>query len=137
MSVTFHDLATDLAAALTGQTLGGVALVTGTNLFAGMPDYVAPSMAVIILNTGGPAPTPYLSPSKLAITHPSAQVLVHCTAGKPGYTLAQTLILAVMGALQQTAPSGYISLFARESTPTYVSDVDGRGLFTANFEARV
>lgn len=136
MSVTFRDLAADIVSALTTQTVGGVVLTSGTNLFSTTTAYPTPSMSVMILNTGGPAPEPYINPTAGAVTHPTAQVLIHCQPGKPGYAAGLALMLAVMGKLQQTKPTGYISLLARESGPVYAEDVDGRGIFSANFEAR-
>lgn len=135
--MTLLDPATDIVAVLTGQTLGGQALVSGTNLFSGM-QYPLPNLAVRVLNSGGAAPEAYISGTTAAATfHASVQCIINAPPGADGYNLGEALARGVLGYLQQRTPSGYVSLLAQASHPLYAGpDEDGRHLFTLNFEAR-
>jgi len=136
VTVTFKDSASDIVTLLTGQTLGGVALVSGTNLFADFI-YPFPSMSVHVMGQNGGKPQPYLHPTSAALMSPTVDVLVYGPAGNPGHDAAETLMLAVMGYLQQRAPSGYISCLCSESYPRQSIEPDtGRVLLTASFELR-
>lgn len=134
--MNIKDCASDIAAALSGQTLGGVALLEGTNLFDGQI-HPLPSLAVFCLNAGGYAPVPYLNPTASAVLEGAVQVLVRSVAGGEGYTLGAALARGVLGYLQQLVPSGYVSILAVDSSPAHTVDPDSeQNLFSMNFRAR-
>ena len=136
MSVTFKDCASDVVTLLNGQTLGSVALTSGTNLFSDFV-YPFPSMSVHVLGQPGGKPQPFLHPPDAALMSPSVDVLVYGPAGNPGHDAAETLMLAVMGYMQQSIPTGYISCLCTESYPRRTIEPDtGRVLLTATFELR-
>jgi hypothetical protein len=130
------DCASDLASALNGQTLGGVALVTDANLFDGQI-HPLPSLAVFCLNTEGGAPVPYLAPTASAVLEGGVQVIVRSLAGNEGYALGAALARGVLGYLQQLVPSGYVSVLAVSSAPGHAVDPDTQqNVFSLNFRAR-
>lgn len=136
MTVTFKDVAGDVASKLNGQTLGGLTLATGTNLFADFV-YPFPSMSVHVLGQPGSKPQPFLHPTSAALMSPTVELLVYGPAGNPGHDAAETLMLAVMGYLQQVAITGYISCLCTESYPRQSIEPDtGRVLLSATFELR-
>lgn len=114
---TLKDPATDLVAALNGQTIEGVALATGTNLW---PTHmrnveITPSPAVFLYNAGGPAPQVLLGGHRQAIYAPSVQVLVRGPAGDD--PSGEKLARGVLAFLEQLVPAGYLSVFAQASAP--------------------
>lgn len=118
------DVATYLAA-------GGIGTV-GTNLFK---SYKAdrPDAQVVVLDTGGPAPDPYIP-----VRNPTFQVYVRGTS----YTTARAKIDAVVARLQRAAnfTSGgtyfYFVLALQEPGHLGVDDF-GRDEFTVNFRCKV
>lgn len=110
MPITLKNPASDLAAALTGNTVGGVALVSGTNLFFRQIHPVPMGLQVVLLNTGSFAPEPYLSPTASAYFRDSVQVLVYGMPGEDGFGDGETLARGLAGELQQRAVSGYVSV---------------------------
>jgi hypothetical protein len=120
MAITLKNPASDLASALTGTSVGGVTLTTGTNLFATQHWPVPADLHVQLLNTGGPPADPYISPTASAYFRAQVQVLIYGTPGEDGFTAGETLARGVLGALQQARPSGYVSVTFGESQPTYV-----------------
>lgn len=121
MAIVLRNPASDLAAALTGNTVGGVALTTGTNLFKTMIHPMPWSLCVQLLNTGGTAPQPYIAGSTPeSYFRSNVQVLVYGTPGEDGFEAGETLARGVIGQLMQTVPTGYVSVFAVESQPSYV-----------------
>ena len=136
MGVTFKDVASDVVTLLSGQTLGSVTLTSGTNLFADF-QYPFPSMSVHVLGQPGGKPQPFIHSTDAALMSPGVDVLVYGPAGNAGHDAAETLMLAVMGYLQQSVPSGYISCLCSESYPRQSIEPDtGRVLLTATFELR-
>lgn len=136
MTMTIKDCASDVAAALAGQTLGGVALVADLNLFDGQL-YPTPSLGVFCFNTAGSPPVPYLHSTASAVFEGGVQVLVRSPAGTDGYALGATLARAVLGFLQQNRPSGYVSLLSVDSSPGHAIDPDSQqNIFSLNFRAR-
>lgn len=127
--------ALDMATFLDGQSLGGVALVLGENLFCGpvRAHDRTPSPSVWLLNTSGPAPEPYLSSTRAALFSPSVQAVVRSSA--VDFQDTEALGLELIRTLHQLVRPGYVTWLARESQPTYLGeDSDGHALFSANFE---
>jgi len=120
MAITIKDPAGDLGTALNAQTVGGVALATGINLFTRQIHPMPMSLVVSLLNTGGSTPEPYLSPTASAYFRPAVQVLVYGTPGEDGFVAGEALSRGVLGQLQQATVSGYVSIRFQESQPTYV-----------------
>src|SRR5574343_1374723 len=117
MAITLKNAASDLAAALNGQTVGGVALVSGQNLFwrANHPD--GWSLSVQLRNTGGQAPEPYINGSSpQAVFRAGVQVLVYGVPGEDGFDAAETLARGVLGFLQQATVSGYVQIMLVSAT---------------------
>jgi len=136
VSVTFNDPATAIVTLLSAQTLGGVTLTSGTNLFADFV-YPFPTLSVHCLGQPGGKPQPFISSTDAALMSPNVDVLVYGYPGNAGHDAAETLMLAVMGYLQQSIPSGYISCLCSESYPRQTIEPEtGRVLFTATFELR-
>jgi len=134
--MTLKDVASDIVAALNGQTLGSLALTSGANLFADFV-YPFPTFSVHVLSQGGPAPEPYLHPTATSMFHPRVQVLVYGEVGNTGHDAAEAVARAIMGYLHQKTVSGYVSLLAQQSCPLQSIEPDtGRNLFTMDFNAR-
>ena len=136
--MTLKDAATDLVAAMTGNTIGGQALVTGRNLFAGLlGESQMRNLAVFVLNTGGTPPIPVITPSRSAYFQSAVQVLVYAPGGSPGFILGEALARGVAGFLHQLVPSGYVTVLARDAQPVYLGpDPQDRHKWSTNFEAR-
>lgn len=120
----FKNPASDLAAVVTGQTLGGVALVSGQNLFFEQIHPMPFSTSVFFLNSGGLPPEPYLSPTASAYLRPTVQVLVYATPGEDGFAEGEALTRGLAGYLQQLTVSGYVSVVFNESQASYLG-MDG------------
>ena len=136
MAITLKNPASDLAAAMTGQTVGGQDLVSGTNLFFRFLHPTPKDLAVYLLNTGGQAPDPYISPTASARFIANVQCLIYGPPGEDGFDLGQTLARGVVGYLQQASVSGYVRVTAIESQPTHLVDPETqRHIFTSNFTA--
>lgn len=136
MGVTLKNPASDAAATLTGQTVGGVALVTGTNLFATQIHPMPQGLVVQLLNTGGFI-EPYISPTAAAVAYANLQALVYGMPGEDGFSAGEALARGVVGFLQQTIPSGYISVTSVDLY-NYVGSDPGtqRHVWSANFRVR-
>lgn len=132
------DPAGDLVAFLDGKTLAGVELVAGTNLFIGplLPEEIVASPVVSLLNTGGVAPTPFISGSnREAYYRPSVQVLTRSVVSD--FADGESLARAVFAELYLSTVSGYVGIFVRESQPVYLgTDASDRHTWTTNLEAR-
>jgi len=133
--MTVKDVAADIVSHLNGQTLGSVALTSGTNLFSDL-EHVAPTLSVIVNSSGGPPPVPYLHSTASAMFTAAVQIFVRGNAGLGGHEQGEAVARGVLGYLQQNAPSGYVSLLSRTSQPEGLVDADGRNLFSLNFDAR-
>lgn len=133
--MTLSDPAAALVTALTGQTLGGVVLTSGTNIFVGQlrPDDTSPSLSVFLLNSGGPAPTPYINGGGHAVFEPTVQVIIR---GIPDSMQAGAAVArAVFGFLYLSTIPGFIAIKARESQPFYLGfDDSNRPVWVINFE---
>lgn len=132
--MSIKNPASDLRALLTGQTLAGVLLTSGTNLFAGQmrPDDTSPSdPSVFLLNTGGSAPSAYVNTGGLFF--PTVQVMIR---GAPDALEAgENLSRAVFNALHWLIPTGYIAVRARESQPFALGfDESNRPMWVINLE---
>lgn len=129
--------ALSLANHLNGKTLGGVTLTLGLNLYVGemRPDDHTPSPSVYLLNTGGPAPEPFLGGNRLAYRRPTVQILVR---GAPAdMSAGETLARGVHSEIDLMTLSGYVGVFVRESQPFFLGDdTANRGVWTLNVEAR-
>lgn len=132
---TLLNPASDLVAAVTGQTLGGVALTSGENLFSGViPQNV--SMGVFLLNAGGEAPEPYCGSDSQSVFRSTVVLMVRGVAGSVGYTDSETLARAVLGYLHLRSVSGYISVRALHPHPDFIgNDETGRPQWTAQISA--
>lgn len=117
MALTLKNPASDLAVALNGQTVGGVALVSGENLFWRQMHPMPMGMVVQLLNTGGPPPEPYLSSTASSMYRSNVQALVFGMPGEDGFTAGEALARGVAGYLHQLIPSGYITILARDGAP--------------------
>lgn len=127
---TLKNPASDMAAALTGQTLGGVALTSGTNLFA---NEVPPNltMAVSLLNGAGEKPQPYIAGSTDSIFRALVTGYVRGVGGGVGYSNSETLARAVLGYMHLKTVSGYVSVEAEHTHPDYMGpDEQGRPQWT-------
>jgi len=134
--MTLKNPAFDMASFLDGQSLGGVSLVLGENLFCGpvRAHDRTPSPSVWLLNTSGPAPEPYLGSERAAYFSPSVQAVIRGSA--VDFQAAEALGLELVRTLHQLVRPGYVSWLALESQPTYLGeDSDGHSLFSANFAA--
>ena len=137
--MALKDPAADIVAALNGETLASVALVTGTNLFAGeVPneDFVSNVPTVGVLNTGGAAPSPYIGSSLNSFFRASVQITVR---GAPSqFANGEALARAVMGALHLSRPDdSYVTVKVQESQPSYFgTDNSQRPQWTFNLEAQ-
>ncbi len=115
--MVLKNVASDLAAALTGQTVGGVALTSGSNLFFRQMHPMPQGEVVQLLNAGGPPPQPYLSPTASSFYRANVMCLVFGMPGEDGYTAGEALARGVAGYLHQLVPSGYITILCRDSSP--------------------
>jgi hypothetical protein len=119
----------DVAARLVAQTpLGGVALVSGGNVFTGPvrpadvaegPGYT-PTQAIFCLGTGGPPQLPFLGTGDNLI-EASVQVRIRSSPGAAAFSGGQALARAVLACLQQHIPTGYISFLVQDSHPNYLA----------------
>lgn len=130
--MTLKESATDLAAALTGNTVGGIALVTGRNLFAAPP---APlQSAAVFLTEDGGVVEPYIG-TGTALFKAWVEVSIYGVAGQPGFIQGQALSKGVLGFLQQRSVTGYVSVVSLDGAPNYVEpDPDGRHRWTFRVE---
>jgi hypothetical protein len=138
MAITIKNAAADLLTALAGQTLAGVLLTEDDNLFKRAIYPVPMGLVAVLRNSGGTAPVPYLNPTASAYFAPTVQCLVYGMPGADGYDSAEALARAVLGYLHQGSVTGYVSVFARDSQPTYVGlDEDTeRHVFSINLEVQ-
>lgn len=120
MSVTLKNCASDVVTALNGQTLGGVALATGNNLFAYPTPYPLSDLVVEVVNPGGGEMAPYIGSTDKALATSPVQVLIHSSPGADGFSQGETLGRAVLGYLQQNVLSGYVTVLSREASPTWL-----------------
>lgn len=130
------DPAGDLRDFLNGKSAGGTTLTKGTNLYAGrmLSTDTTPGQAVFLLNTGGPAPQPYLSPSRTSYYQAAVQVLVRGPVG--GVEAGQLLARGVLELLHQATVAGYVQVLARDSAPQLLEvDSSRRGVWAVNVDA--
>ena len=129
--------ASDLAAAMTGESVGGVSLTSGTNLFFRRlhPDPL--TMAVYLIDSGGEAPSAYVHGTTAEATFRARVVsTVYGPPGEDGFELGESLARGVHGFFHQQAISGYIAVYALEGGPSHNVDVaTQRHVFTSSFEA--
>lgn len=132
---TLLNPASDLVTAVTGQTLGGVALVSGRNLFSGeIPPNV--TMAVFFLNSGGEPPEPYIGSDNQSVIRSNVVMMVRGVPGSVGYLNSETLARAVLGYIHLLSVSGYISIRAQHPHPDFIgADEMERPQWTASISA--
>src|SRR5574343_1676832 len=91
-----------------------------------------PAKAVFCLETGGPAPVPYID----AATHGDTwffDVQVMVRGDRESRKEALTLARGIRNALHRASPSGYLACVALQSTPTPLGfDGSERPLFSVN-----
>lgn len=127
--------AADLRTFLTGKVAGGVTLTQGTNLFSGrmLVDDLSPGQAVFLLNTGGSAPEPLITPSRQAYYRPSVQLLVRGPVGN--LEAGEALARGVFELVQQATVAGYVQVLARDSAPVLLEvDSAKRGIWGTNLD---
>jgi hypothetical protein len=132
---TLRNPALDLVNYLSGKAAGAITLATGSNLFAGQmrsTDTTA-SPGVWCLNTGGPAPIPYLGGHRSSWFRPTVQLMVR---GPMGDQLAgEAIARDVLSWVHQATVAGYAAVFARDSAPAYLGEDQGpHGLWSINVE---
>ena len=138
--MALKNAASDIAAKLTGNTVGGQALVSGQNLFSTPAFPQSWSISVVCLNSDGGAPEPYIgAAAQKAILRPTVQVLVYAPPGEAGFTDGETLARAIVAALQQATGYGTpaaISTLIRGSAPIYVGidEATNQHVWSSNFE---
>jgi hypothetical protein len=121
MALTLINPATAVIAVLNGTTVGGVALVTGTNLFAKQVTPLPYQSLVVALNTGGYAPEPYITPTSKAYMKSRVQLLIYGDPGSNGFDAGEALAFGLVGAVQQSLTvAGAVRCVFEESAPTYV-----------------
>lgn len=122
--MALQNPAADVAAFLDTQVAGASVLTLGTNLFVGSmrASSRTPSPCVWCLNTGGPAPEPYLGGDRSALFRPTVQVLMRGPAGD--LETGETFARAVYAWLHQRVVSGYVSWYARDSQPVLLQPED-------------
>jgi hypothetical protein len=126
--MALKDPAADLCTLLDGQTLGGVLLTSGSNLFsAGRTEGTRP--AVYLLNVGGDSPINFLNGNREALYTPQVQVLVEGV--EDAWATAEALARAVFGALHLATVAGYVGVFCRDAQPAYL----GENLWAINVDA--
>jgi len=138
MTITLKNLASDLASALDGQTVGGVVLTSGTNLFYTWRPPQMQGLTVQVFNDDARRPEPYLSPTAAAMFYARAQILVRSPPGEDGFTQGETLARGLIAFLQQRSVSGYVSITSQNSAPLYATGPDEasqRHVFSCNVEA--
>lgn len=126
----------DVVQFLTTKTVGGVVLLSASNLFIGrMPDTdKTPSPCVAVLNTGGAEPQSMLSGERQSVFAPSVQVLVRSSTDD--FAAGEALARGVIEWCHQRVITGYLSWYARDSQPVLLGpDGDQRVLWAINFEA--
>lgn len=120
---TLKNCAADLATVLTGNTIGGLALVSGQNLFSKRLHPIPFSTAVFLLNSGGEPPQPYLQTTRKAFYNGRVQILVYSGPGVNQFDAGETLARGLAGYLHQlTTVSGYVAIYVRESSPNYLGE---------------
>jgi hypothetical protein len=122
MAITLKNPAADIIALLTGQTMNSVLLTSGDNLFA-TPVYMeAASLVVLVTNSGGNAPEPFVGTTAAALFRSSVQIVVQSEPGVDGFNQGEGLARLILGYLQQvgTTLTGYITALFREGAPTFV-----------------
>jgi len=120
VAITLKNPASDLAVALNGQTVGGVALSSGGNLYSTLIHPMPQGLVVSLLNGSSSEPAPYLSPTPSAFFSASVQCLVYGSPGEDGFASGETLARGVIGQLHQASVSGYVAIFSRNSQPAYL-----------------
>jgi hypothetical protein len=140
------DPAKDVAALLIAAgPLAGVALVrppaASPNLFVGPmrpPSPTGapaaariPARAVFVLETGGPAPQPYLDGRGVSFRRKNVQVLVR--SEQADHSGGEALAKAILPVIHTHAPAGYVGALALDE-PAYIgTDEQGCHLWSTNF----
>lgn len=135
--MALKNAAADVMAALSGLVVSGVELTDGVNLFNGgvRPNDETPAPCVFLLNTGGGAPSPYVSGSRRSMYFATVQVMVR--GAVEDFEAGESLARGVLAELALLVPTGYVSIFARESAPTPIGyDDAGRPMWSLNFEVQ-
>lgn len=134
---TLKNPASDLATAITGQSLGGVTVTSGTNLFFRALHPIPIDSAIYLLNLGGPPPDPYVTTAREAIYEAVVQAVTYSAPGEDGYDIGRALVAGFMGYVQQLSVSGYVSVLCNQAQPNYLVDPDTqRHVFTLDVTMR-
>lgn len=120
-----------------------VTMLQATGALSGINIYQGPvreigalvtSTAVFVLQTGGPAPTPYLG-TQTDVRESGLQVRIRSDVAN-GYNAAVELAQTVLAALQRKTATGRVTCFVSESEPTYLGQ-DDYSNFEFSLNARV
>ena len=106
---------------LDAQTVSGVVLAWGTNLFRGPIRAVGgniPAQSVFALTMGGQTPRQYHEAKSTII----ARVLVYVRANVNAFEAGEDLARAVLTKLHRNVPAGYIDCLADVAEPEYAGD---------------
>lgn len=134
------DPASDLGDYLNGLAVSaaGVTLALGTNLFKGptrMFKRSPATTAVFIMNTGGPAPEPYLNGGRKSWARPTVQVVIR--GATSDFANGEIVARAVYEALHQQSIGSYTAIFARDSQPVMVGlDENDQANWVINLECQ-
>lgn len=116
---TLKHAAYDLANSLEGENVGLFLFGLGTTTFvcATLPDDSTPSPVVFFLNTGGPAPQPFLNGGRESFWQAQVQVVVRSAVGD--LSDAETLVRGLIGHLHLKPIDGYIGVYVRDAQGVY------------------
>lgn len=132
--MNLKNCASDLATYLGGNTISGLALVKGRNVFAAPPSPMA-SACVFLVNDGGEI-EPLISTTPSALVRAGVRMTVLGTPGTPGFTAGEALAREAMLFLHQKIPSGYVGVRSLDGAPQYLgTDSDGRHQWEASLSA--
>jgi hypothetical protein len=134
--VNLKNPASDMATALDGETVGGVQLTTGQNLFYRMVHPMPMGLVVSLLNSGGDAPEPYFASTPSAFFRATVQALIYGMPGEDGFVDGEALARGLIEELHQQPLSGYVAVYARDSQPAFLgADPETqRWQWSVNFE---
>ena len=133
------NCAEELQTALDQTSPGGVDLVAGENLFIDQFTPQPYGNTVVLLNTGGLEPQPYLSVANqapAAYQRARVQILVYGDPNDTGFSAGEALARAILGQLAFATHGSFVAVRAVESQPTYVGPEPetGRHVFSMNLQ---
>ena len=134
MTIATKNCASDIRDYLSGNTLSGLALLTGRNVFAQPPE-PKPSMCIFLINDGGEI-EPFMSPTPQCLCRARVRLTVYGTAGTSGFTAGEALAREALEFLHQKIPSGYVGVRSLDASPQYIgTDQTGRHQWDVSISA--